>query len=212
VSAEVFEACRLATERALESAQYHRQAAAVHEQLARELEDQLDELSVAMRARRQAIQRRWELRRRIREARELLKAYPPKPCAMAWRAKGLKSPWRVSAYEIRQRWTLAAAPVPQDLGRSGVYVLYQEETPVYVGQAVNIAARIGQHYATKSFNKAAYMTVPPELLNHAERLMIDLLNPSLNRDSATMAKRRARLSGDIPTGTSEIPTEAKTPN
>jgi hypothetical protein len=62
---------------------------------------------------------------------------------------------------------------------SGVYFLIDKDKIVYVGQSVNIYARIPTHH-DKKFDKYAYIPCKPRLLNVLESLYIHLLQPKLN--------------------------------
>lgn len=62
---------------------------------------------------------------------------------------------------------------------SGVYFLIDEDKIVYVGQSVNIYARIPQHHE-KKFDRYAYVPCKPRLLNILESLYIHCLQPKLN--------------------------------
>lgn len=69
-------------------------------------------------------------------------------------------------------------PVP-----SGVYFLCDAEAVVYVGQSVNIPARIRQHETDglKEFSAWAYVACPPHALNILETLYIVTLKPKYNQ-------------------------------
>lgn len=64
-------------------------------------------------------------------------------------------------------------------GNSGVYFLVKGTRVVYVGQALNLQARISQH-SDKDFDRFAYITCPPEQLDKLEALYIHTLRPPLN--------------------------------
>ena len=87
-------------------------------------------------------------------------------------------------------WWRRAAPLPAGCGGSGVYALFHGNELVYIGQAVNVAARIGQHFDSKQFTAASYVSVPRDKLNVVERLLLDVFMPRLNRDRTTIARRR----------------------
>jgi hypothetical protein len=65
---------------------------------------------------------------------------------------------------------------------SGVYFLFSGDNLVYVGQAVRILARVGQHY-DKNFDRFSFVNCAREHLNDVEGFFIKLLNPKLNRTS-----------------------------
>ena len=62
---------------------------------------------------------------------------------------------------------------------SGVYFLIDEGKIVYVGQSVNIYARIPSHH-DKKFDRYSYVPCKPRLLNILESLYIHCLQPKLN--------------------------------
>jgi hypothetical protein len=66
---------------------------------------------------------------------------------------------------------------------SGVYFLCDTSNVVYVGQSINIPARIRQHETDgyKEFTSWAYVECPPHALNFLETLYILSLKPKYNR-------------------------------
>ena len=62
---------------------------------------------------------------------------------------------------------------------SGVYFLIDEDEIVYVGQSVNIYARIPMHH-DKKFDRYSYVPCNPRMLNILESLYIHTLQPKLN--------------------------------
>ncbi len=74
----------------------------------------------------------------------------------------------------------------------GVYFLIDGDEVVYVGQSVNVAARILQHIAcpTKQFNRACYVPVHPDELDDTEKSLITLFAPKHN--SMGLPRRGAR--------------------
>lgn len=72
----------------------------------------------------------------------------------------------------------------------GVYFLVKNDLVVYVGQSVNVHARIAQHVGQKDFDKYAFVQCSPDALDKVESLYIHFLRPSLNAscvDSSKMA-------------------------
>ena len=63
---------------------------------------------------------------------------------------------------------------------SGIYFLIQDNEIIYVGQSVNIFARIATHIEQKEFDSYAYLECPAEQLNTYESLYIHTLRPKLN--------------------------------
>ena len=60
---------------------------------------------------------------------------------------------------------------------------------VYVGQSVNVSARIVQHIRYKDFNKVLYMPTVKENLDKVERFFIERLQPKYNREGFLVHKR-----------------------
>jgi hypothetical protein len=70
----------------------------------------------------------------------------------------------------------------------GVYFLIKGERIVYVGQSVNVLARVGSHAgADKDFDGWNYVRCLPEELDALERHYIDTYRPILNRDRVTLS-------------------------
>lgn len=99
----------------------------------------------------------------------------------------------VRMYQRRQK-TLIKGPIPDrdaDLAelaaravplppRCGVYFLFQQGRLVYVGQAINMARRIGQHTHDKAFDSYSYIECPQAELNAVEQTYIQRFRPPLN--------------------------------
>jgi hypothetical protein len=83
-------------------------------------------------------------------------------------------------------------PVPVQYP-SGVYFLIAGPDVVYVGQAVNVYARIAQHMRDpgKMFDRALYMVVPESDLDGVEMSFIRALRPRLNRKGLEKIRRGA---------------------
>lgn len=65
--------------------------------------------------------------------------------------------------------------------QSGIYFLIHGKKVVYVGQSVNIYARVAAHkHDKKIFDRFAYVPCPPVLMDKLESLYIHCLKPSLN--------------------------------
>jgi hypothetical protein len=64
----------------------------------------------------------------------------------------------------------------------GVYFLICGDDVVYVGQSLNVAARVSSHISEKkkAFDKAVYLPVPQSDLNLVERAFIRALRPLYN--------------------------------
>lgn len=73
------------------------------------------------------------------------------------------------------------------MGRmSGVYFLVGDSVVVYVGQSVNVWARIATHFTEdrKNFSTAWFIPVVRSRLDEVERLFIKLLRPAYNQHSS----------------------------
>ena len=185
----LLDACRAAAEAAESAAARHLAASQQQEGLARELKAQLRELEEARSFRRRNVTLRWRWRQQAREARALLSSAAP--LRVAGKAPGLRTNARARAEELVNSWWQRAAPLPRGLGASGVYALFDGGELVYIGQAVNVATRVGQHFASKQFTAASFIAVPVSDLDRVERLLLDVFMPPLNKDPTTRALRLA---------------------
>lgn len=81
------------------------------------------------------------------------------------------------------------------LATTGVYFLYRDGLVVYVGQARNVRARIGQHISEgrKTFDGVTIIPCSTDRLNRIEAHYIDLLKPLYN---ACHVSRRSRFEDD----------------
>lgn len=70
---------------------------------------------------------------------------------------------------------------------SGVYFLLDGNDVVYVGQAVNVYSRIGQH-TDKRFDRYAFVPCSVDALDRLESLYIHCLRPILNGNHRNNAK------------------------
>ena len=64
-----------------------------------------------------------------------------------------------------------------------IYFLVKEENIMYVGQSINLPARLVQHQNNKDYDRVFYLPVPQSDLNRVERDFIKTLDPPLNRQS-----------------------------
>ena len=64
---------------------------------------------------------------------------------------------------------------------TGVYFLIDGNKVVYVGQSVNVYARIASHHS-KAFDRFAFIPCSREVLDNLESLYIHILRPPLNAD------------------------------
>lgn len=69
----------------------------------------------------------------------------------------------------------------------GVYFLLDGDDVVYVGQAVDVYSRIGQH-KDKRFDRYAFVPCPVDALDMLESLYIHCLRPRLNGEQSNGAK------------------------
>ncbi len=65
-------------------------------------------------------------------------------------------------------------------GVSGVYFLIKQDRIVYVGQSVNVFARIGTHQTDKDFDSIAWLPCDKGVLDKLESIYIHTLQPPLN--------------------------------
>ncbi len=75
----------------------------------------------------------------------------------------------------------------------GVYFLVEGKEVVYVGQSINVMARIATHRADKRFSRFAYIPCKPEILDRLESLYIHTLRPALNGDHCVTGTKLAPL-------------------
>jgi hypothetical protein len=70
---------------------------------------------------------------------------------------------------------------------SAIYFLIRGEQVVYVGQSVNVHARLGSHFRDDRmmFDRFVIMPCPENLLTPVENYYIGFLNPELNRYGLT---------------------------
>lgn len=82
----------------------------------------------------------------------------------------------------------AAKPPPTDL--TGIYFLINGGAIVYIGQAVNVIARVANHMRLKAFDAWHWVPCSVSDLDALERAYILAFLPSLNCDSRTVRARR----------------------
>jgi hypothetical protein len=73
---------------------------------------------------------------------------------------------------------IVSAANPYELA-TGVYFLVGGDKVIYVGQSVNVYARIAQHH-DKAFDSFAFIPCGKEMLDSLESLYIHVLRPPLN--------------------------------
>jgi hypothetical protein len=82
---------------------------------------------------------------------------------------------------------IVKAALPWD-GLSGVYFLIANDEVIYVGQSVNVYARLSQHACGKYFDHYAFIRCKPDILDKLESLYIHCLRPKLNGNIDTYVK------------------------
>jgi len=92
----------------------------------------------------------------------------------------------LSCKSLFQEEEIARAALPWE-STSGVYFLLKHHKIIYVGQGVNVYARIQQH-AHKQFDSYAFVLCPVSALNSLESLYIHYLRPKLNGTQPNGAK------------------------
>tara|TARA_R110000764_G_scaffold157167_2_gene245001 strand:- start:1443 stop:1829 length:387 start_codon:yes stop_codon:yes gene_type:complete len=70
-----------------------------------------------------------------------------------------------------------AKPIAHEMG---IYFLIKAGEVVYVGQGLNIMARVGLHTAEKDFDSVSTLPCPKEYLNLLETIFIQSFRPRLN--------------------------------
>ena len=70
-----------------------------------------------------------------------------------------------------------------------VYFLLDNVEIVYVGQSINISARVHQHLIDKCFNRVLYLPVVKENLLKVERFFIERLKPKYNKEGFLVHNR-----------------------
>ena len=90
-----------------------------------------------------------------------------------------KSSVRLTGKTLLREEEILAAKINKTM-MSGVYFLIQENEIVYVGQSVNIFARVATHIQQKEFDSYAFLECPPDKLIIYESLYIHSLRPKLN--------------------------------
>ena len=63
----------------------------------------------------------------------------------------------------------------------GVYILFYGSRAIYVGQSIDIQARIANHKVEKPYTRCLVKQLPEETLNEVERALITVLQPPLNK-------------------------------
>jgi hypothetical protein len=108
----------------------------------------------------------------------------------------------VTAAEIYQHAQMFFPPPPAPAMRadevrnapqsSGVYFLYQGQFVVYVGESVNIKARLSGHDQQGRFDAAGFLLCDPHQRKRLEAFYKGLLDPPLNHESSDRLLVRCR--------------------
>lgn len=87
-----------------------------------------------------------------------------------------------------------------DLATSGIYFLHLDGQVVYVGKAVHMRRRIGQHLAdaNKIFDAVSYIKCSVDRLDAMERRYIKLLLPAYNQCTLAKSQKFAQEASGIP--------------
>lgn len=89
---------------------------------------------------------------------------------------------------LRSEISIAESANEVPLG-CGIYFLLRAGKIVYVGQAVNVFRRIGDHVGNKNFDSWSWIKTPKHLLDATERKYINEFCPELNSDFHTRKQR-----------------------
>lgn len=85
--------------------------------------------------------------------------------------------------------------LPKTLFNSGscIYFLCRENKVVYVGQALNIHARLVEHHRCKNFDNVFYIRVSANRLNIIENSLIAYLKPEYNQTNNPLNNQRRSI-------------------
>jgi hypothetical protein len=97
---------------------------------------------------------------------------------------------------------IVAASLEAGPRKCGIYFLIKDDELKYVGQSIDVEARLGGH-RWRSFDPWYWVPCLPDQLNTMERQYIDLFLPSWNSDNRT-ALRREELARSTPSSANEI--------
>ncbi|SHK43559.1 transcriptional regulator, AlpA family [Roseomonas rosea] len=87
-------------------------------------------------------------------------------------------PPRPNPFALLNEEQILAQAVPY--GAPGIYFLIKEERIVYIGQSVNVHARVAHHRYSKAFDRWHWIPVPKRRLNVMEQRYIQFFRPPLN--------------------------------
>jgi hypothetical protein len=86
------------------------------------------------------------------------------------------SSWGGESFDVSEN----SLVIVQDRDVCGVYFLIQDEAVVYVGQSVNVYARMKQHALDKVFDRCLFLPIPQQYIGFVEQFFIGQLKPVLN--------------------------------
>ncbi len=98
---------------------------------------------------------------------------------------------------------IIAASVPTDGAKCGIYFLIKDGELKYIGQSINVDARLGSHHH-RGFNRWHWVPCRPGELNSMERRYIDALLPPWNVDNRTEMRREELARPPRPPSQDEI--------
>jgi len=179
------EAVYLAAEQRCERLQA--QVDALEDEIAN-VNDTVREIRHRMRQASQLGERRIRLERKLHDQIELLNRLRCEFAAAALAKPIVMNPLpklKVSPHEpaVASMQIVAASRPVRNMRECGVYFLIEGEKIVYVGQSVEVTARVTSHMKdrNKVFDRAAYIPVPEERLDEVELFWIRALRPEFNR-------------------------------
>jgi hypothetical protein len=130
--------------------------------------------------------RQQELRDRIDPLRREIAALEQRLAALKTMEAVTLASAALTGKALLREQQITEAAVPWAFA-CGVYFLIKSGRVVYVGQSVNVHARLGQH-KEKDFDSYAYVPCQPQALDCMESLYIHALRPPLNGEMPSGAK------------------------
>jgi hypothetical protein len=74
--------------------------------------------------------------------------------------------------------------ITDEILRTGIYFLCRDGALLYIGQSVNAAGRVAEHYRRYEFESVFFLPWPADDLNRIEAALIRTLRPTLNGKSS----------------------------
>jgi hypothetical protein len=93
----------------------------------------------------------------------------------------LVADWRGVPAAMRE--IVGLCDITDEMIRTGIYFLCRDGALLYIGQSVNVGARIADHYRRYEFNSVFFLPWPQDDLNRMEAALIRTLRPTLNGKS-----------------------------